>query len=142
LWKSGALASRQSANKVKGFSPSVPRGLKAFDPREAYAALKGLLFHELARAGNIAANGILVCLILSFVAHAQVTFERLVNSAKEPQNWMTYSGSYSGQRFSKLDKINTGNAPSIVAKWVYQTARLGSLRPPAGRGWDSLRRHG
>ncbi len=55
-------------------------------------------------------------------SHSQVTFERLVNSAKEPQNWMTYSGSYSGQRFSKLAQINTGNVHTMVAKWVYQTA--------------------
>jgi len=40
---------------------------------------------------------------------------------------MTYSGSYSGQRFSKLDQINTGNAHSIVAKWVYQTAATGKV---------------
>jgi alcohol dehydrogenase (cytochrome c) len=56
-----------------------------------------------------------------------VTFERLLNSSKEPQNWMTYSGSYSGQRFSKLDQINTSNARTMVAKWVYQTAATGKL---------------
>ncbi|PYX71257.1 MAG: PQQ-dependent dehydrogenase, methanol/ethanol family [Acidobacteria bacterium] len=130
-WKSGASAPRQSTNKFRGFSPSIPRGLKALDPRQAYAALKGPLFHELARARKMIADRILVCGILvcvtTIAAHAQVTFERLVNSAKEPQNWMTYSGSYSGQRFSKLDQINTGNAHSMVAKWVYQTAATGKL---------------
>ena len=58
---------------------------------------------------------------------AQVTFERLVNSAKEPQNWMTYSGDYSGKRFSGLDQINTKNTATMVAKWVYQTAATGKL---------------
>ena len=58
---------------------------------------------------------------------AQVTPERLVNSAKEPQNWMTYSGDYSGKRFSALDQINTKNASTLVAKWVYQTAATGKL---------------
>ena len=77
-------------------------------------------------ADRILVCGILVC-VTTIAAHAQVTFERLVNSAKEPQNWMTYSGSYSGQRFSKLDQINTGNAHSMVAKWVYQTAATGKL---------------
>jgi alcohol dehydrogenase (cytochrome c) len=68
-------------------------------------------------------------MVIVFASHsqAQVTFERLVNSAKEPQNWMTYSGSYSGQRFSKLDQINSGNAHGMVAKWVYQTAAAGKL---------------
>jgi alcohol dehydrogenase (cytochrome c) len=60
-------------------------------------------------------------------SHAQVTFERLLNSSKEPQNWMTYSGDYAGKRFSQLDQINTGNAHSMVAKWVYQTAATGKL---------------
>ncbi|HTW30395.1 MAG TPA: PQQ-dependent dehydrogenase, methanol/ethanol family [Candidatus Sulfotelmatobacter sp.] len=66
-------------------------------------------------------------LLLAICASAQVTFERLVNSAKEPQNWMTYSGDYSGQRFSHLDQITTANANKIVAKWVYQTAATGKL---------------
>lgn len=60
-------------------------------------------------------------------AGAQVTFERLLNSAKEPQNWLTYSGDYAGRRFSTLDQINPGNARSLVAKWVYQTAGTGKL---------------
>jgi alcohol dehydrogenase (cytochrome c) len=130
-WKSGASAPRQSTNKFRGSSPSIPQGLKALDPRQAYAALKGPLFHELARARKMVADRILVCGILvcvtTIAAPAQVTFERLVNSAKEPQNWMTYSGSYSGQRFSKLDQINTATAHSMVAKWVYQTAATGKL---------------
>ena len=60
-------------------------------------------------------------------APAQVTFERLLNSGKEPQNWLTYSGDYAGRRFSPLDQINTGNARTLVAKWVYQTAATGKL---------------
>lgn len=67
---------------------------------------------------------VVVCVLLS-IAHAQVTFDRLLNAAKEPQNWMTYSGNYSGQRFSTLDHINTKNAHQIVAKWVYQTGATG-----------------
>jgi len=70
---------------------------------------------------------LIIVIVFASHSHAQVTFERLVDSAKEPQNWMTYSGSYSGQRFSKLDQINTANAHSIVAKWVYQTAATGKL---------------
>jgi alcohol dehydrogenase (cytochrome c) len=71
----------------------------------------------------------LMFLIASLVAdlHAQVTFERLINSAKEPQNWMTYSGDYSGKRFSALDQINLTNVRTLTAKWVYQTAATGKL---------------
>ncbi len=45
-----------------------------------------------------------ICMLLLIVGgvfvetHAQVTFERLVNSSKEPQNWLTYSGNYAGRR--------------------------------------------
>ena len=66
-------------------------------------------------------------LLCSACAAAQVTFERLLNSAKEPQNWMTYSGNYSGNRFSGLDQISTGNVYSLVPKWVYQLGSTGKL---------------
>jgi alcohol dehydrogenase (cytochrome c) len=72
----------------------------------------------------------IVCLFFGFFtsrALAQVTFERLVNSAKEPQNWMSYSGDYTGKRFSSLDQINITNARTMVAKWVYQTGATGKL---------------
>ncbi len=59
--------------------------------------------------------------------HAQVTSERLLNSAKEPQNWLTYSGDYSGRRFSTLDQINVDNVKSLTAKWVYQTGATGKM---------------
>jgi alcohol dehydrogenase (cytochrome c) len=75
----------------------------------------------------VAALSAFLVFTFSSVAHAQLTFERLVNSAKEPQNWLTYSGDYAGRRFSTLDQINSGNAHSLVAKWVYQTAATGKL---------------
>jgi alcohol dehydrogenase (cytochrome c) len=61
------------------------------------------------------------------LAHSQVTFERLLNSSKEPQNWLTYSGDYAGRRFSPLDQINAANAHSLTAKWVFQTPATGKL---------------
>src|SRR5580692_10086702 len=70
--------------------------------------------------------GLLICGV-GALSDAQVTFERLVNSAKEPQNWMTYSGDYSGKRFSALDQINGANAHNLQAKWVYQTAGAGRI---------------
>src|SRR6202790_966817 len=70
---------------------------------------------------------LLVAGVLTVEAHAQVTFERLLNSSKEPQNWLTYSGDYAGHRFTTLDQMNTTNAKSLVAKWVYQTAATGKF---------------
>src|SRR5712664_878920 len=68
--------------------------------------------------------------LLSGVAtslHAQVTAQRLVDSAKEPQNWLMYSGDYAGRRFSALEQINTSNAAMLVPKWAYQTMAGGKF---------------
>ena len=54
-------------------------------------------------------------------ARAQVTPQRLLDSAREPQNWLMYSGDYPGRRFSALEQINTSNAGMLVPKWAYQT---------------------
>src|SRR5260370_6138340 len=58
---------------------------------------------------------------------AQVTAQRLLDSAKEPQNWLMYSGDYSGHRFSTLDQINTSNASALVPNWAYQTMAGGKF---------------
>src|SRR5260221_13828825 len=60
-------------------------------------------------------------------AGAQVTAQRLLDSAKEPQNWLTYSGDYAGHRFSALDQINTANVHALVPKWAYQTMAGGKF---------------
>ena len=60
-------------------------------------------------------------------ASAQVTFERLLNSSKEPQNWLMYSGDYAGHRFSALDEIKISTAASLVPKWAYQTMAGGKF---------------
>src|SRR5260370_37863971 len=76
---------------------------------------------------SILLSGCLACALFATQAFAQVTFERLLNAGKEPQNWLTYSGDYSGRRFSPLDQINITNARTLTAKWVYQTGATGKL---------------
>jgi alcohol dehydrogenase (cytochrome c) len=58
---------------------------------------------------------------------AQVTPQRLLDSDKEPQNWLMYSGDYAGHRFSALDQINASNAAALVPKWAYQTMAGGKF---------------
>jgi alcohol dehydrogenase (cytochrome c) len=53
-----------------------------------------------------------------------VTFERVLQSSKEPQNWLTYSGSLSGQRHSLLTTIQPANARDLELKWVFQSRSL------------------
>ena len=66
-------------------------------------------------------------------ADAQVTEQRLVNSAKEPQNWLNYSGRYFSQRYSTLNQITPANVKNLELKWIYQT-RPRALAGDAARG--------
>jgi len=55
---------------------------------------------------------------------AQVSYNRILNSGKEPQNWLTYGGSYSSQRYSTLDQVNRDNVKDLELKWVFQAKSL------------------
>ena len=44
----------------------------------------------------------------SIALDAQVTPDRLLRAAEEPQNWLTYSGGYFSQRYSALTQIDAG----------------------------------
>src|SRR5690349_10190197 len=35
------------------------------------------------------------------------------------QNWLTYSGDYSGQRHSALNQIHPGNVHKLAACWIF-----------------------
>lgn len=56
------------------------------------------------------------------VAHAQVSWERLQNAQREPQNWLMYSGSNFGQRYSTLTEVTPTNVKDLQLKWVFQSA--------------------
>ena len=53
----------------------------------------------------------------------QVPFERIVQSDKEPGNWLTYSGNYEGHRYSSLKQITRENVAELKPLWVYQIDR-------------------
>ncbi len=61
-----------------------------------------------------------IVMFVALSAQAQVTYERLLAADKEPQNWLTYSGSYRGWRYSSLDQIHRGNAGSLKVRWIHQ----------------------
>jgi alcohol dehydrogenase (cytochrome c) len=50
----------------------------------------------------------------------QVTYQKLLDAAKDPNQWITYSGGYAGWRYSPLADINRENAKNLKMKWVYQ----------------------
>ena len=73
------------------------------------------------------ARVILVAVILLLLPqglHAQVTFERLLAADQEPQNWLTYSGTYSSARHSGLDQITVMNVDDLELQWVFQAQSL------------------
>lgn len=73
-------------------------------------------------------NASLLILVLGAATlHAQVTYERLLRAPDEPQNWLTYSGRYSGWRYSTLREINTSNASRLAMQWVFQVGDLGQF---------------
>ena len=54
----------------------------------------------------------------------QVTFDRLLNTDREPQNWLTYSGNVKGQRHSLLKQITPANVKNLELQWVWQAKSL------------------
>src|SRR5579864_7348957 len=57
-------------------------------------------------------------------APGQVTFQRLVQAQREPQNWLTYNGNLGSTHHSSLDQINAANVANLDLKWVSQAQSL------------------
>ena len=57
---------------------------------------------------------------------AQVAYDRILRSADEPQNWLTYNGTYSSQRHSGLTQITAANVVDLESKWVLQNQVFGA----------------
>jgi len=51
---------------------------------------------------------------------APVPFERILHAEREPQNWLTYSGTLFGQRHSPLAQITPENVQKLELAWVWQ----------------------
>ena len=66
--------------------------------------------------------------LLVFLAAAslqgQVTFDRVLQADQEPENWLSYSGTLSNQRFSQLTQITPANARNLQLQWVWQARSL------------------
>ena len=63
--------------------------------------------------------GLSTCLI-----GAEIDSKRLIEAEKEPENWMTYSGTYNAWRYSPLDQINRENVERLAPVWVFQTGKV------------------
>jgi len=58
------------------------------------------------------------------LAAPNVTFDNILKASSDPQNWLTYSGSLMGQRYSPLTQITAANVKDLELKWVFQTRSL------------------
>src|ERR1700757_4200883 len=70
--------------------------------------------------GLMSTKFLVLILCMAGLVRAQVTYERILKAESEPQNWLTYSGSYKSWRYSKLDQINRSNVADLRLAWAYQ----------------------
>src|SRR5438067_9016198 len=65
-------------------------------------------------------SAVLSSLLSASISSGQVSFERILGADKEPQNWLTYSGTTLSQRYSLLNQITPGNVKNLDLQWVFQ----------------------
>lgn len=66
------------------------------------------------------ALALLLTLTAAGAAAQTVPYERIRDSAREPANWLTYSGNYLSHRHSSLSQIDRANVGGLKVAWVYQ----------------------
>lgn len=52
------------------------------------------------------------------------SWQRLINSDKEPQNWLSYGGNYAAHRFSSLNQITPANVNNLAPAWLFPTGEV------------------
>ncbi|MBS04538.1 MAG: PQQ-dependent dehydrogenase, methanol/ethanol family [Gammaproteobacteria bacterium] len=66
-------------------------------------------------------------LALTFTVCAQAAeYDRIKNADAEPQNWLTYNGTYKSQRYSELKQITRRNVKHLELKWMLQNKVFGA----------------
>src|SRR5687767_14332283 len=69
---------------------------------------------------------LMLALVAGAAGEAQVTSERMVRAAQEPQNWLMYSGGYMSQRYSLLRQIDRANVKNLELKWILPNQVFGA----------------
>jgi len=55
----------------------------------------------------------------SVSVNVNVPASRIAEAADHPDDWLTYSGSYDGRRFSGLTEINASNVADLQVQWIH-----------------------
>lgn len=67
----------------------------------------------------------LLALAACVVGAEPVPFTRIRDADQEPGQWLTYSRTYSGTRYSPLKQIHSGNVAQLRPAWIYQLRNAG-----------------
>ncbi len=65
-------------------------------------------------------HALALLLSVAACARADVSYQRILQASAEPANWLTYSGTYAGHRYSPLSQINRANVAQLKPAWIYQ----------------------
>src|SRR2546421_4290617 len=61
-----------------------------------------------------------------------VTDDRLAKAGGDPPNWLVYSRTDNGWRYSPPDQIDVGNVKKIVPKWIFSGGAPGEQQMTPG----------
>lgn len=77
----------------------------------------------------VAAGLTLTAAAMAQSAGMPITYERLLDAANEPGNWLMYSGDYRSHHYSSLSQITAANVHRLRARWIYQMHKQKVARP-------------
>ncbi len=66
-------------------------------------------------------SALVAALAFSVLNAAEVTADRLESAESEPENWLTYYGTYKAWRYSPLDQINRSNVKQLTPVWAFES---------------------
>ena len=70
---------------------------------------------------DVLRSALVAALAFSTLNGADVTADRLESAESEPQNWLTYYGTYKSWRYSPLDQINRSNVKRLTPVWAFES---------------------
>lgn len=89
---------------------------------------KSVRHHNQQFAVTIRLFAFFACILVAAGAAGQeVTPERIVHAAKEPQNWLTFYGNYRAWSYSALNQITRENVHRLAPAWTFPTGGHGGL---------------
>ncbi|HXE04578.1 MAG TPA: PQQ-dependent dehydrogenase, methanol/ethanol family [Bryobacteraceae bacterium] len=70
----------------------------------------------------------LICGVsVSAICAADLPFDKIVNAASHPQEWLTYWGDYHATRYRDLNQIDDANVDRLRLQWIFQTGVPGAF---------------